>query len=429
MIELGLADENFTISQNTVKSRITNGTTTSIPGPKSPAAAIEPILLAFANYRQIAGQPLKPSETLAFANSLISGGSKVKASLKAFHNANHQKPNKLLGPQWYRGFVTRNAEILSSGRGVRKHNARKEWTTYDNIKKMYDLVYAKMVHAGIAEELAVEDQYFIDANNNLVDTEKEAAGHKCELKLKHPSWLLFGDEVGTDTSQEEDGNISGQTYLQFANQRIELTSSKASGRFTVIGLTAATGEPVMCVVIMAAQELGIADAMGFDYLADSQYDTQKTLEENSGPGKALPGLPTCTFHGKTIPALLAHTKKGSITSEILTKILKRLDELDVFERTADGPTPMLLLDGHDSQLQLEFLEYVNKDNQFGKPNWKACIGLPNGTSVWQVGDSKQQNGSWKTAMTRLKDELVLFKQRNFFESVDFKRHDIIPLIN
>ena len=117
--------------------------------------------------------------------------------------------------------------------------------------------------------------------------------------------------MGTDTSQEGDGHIGGQTYLQFAGQNIELTSSKASGYFTAIGLTAAPGEPVMCVVVIAAKELGVADAQGFDYLTQVPYDTTKSLEENSGSGKALPGLPTCTFRCKTVPALLAHTDKGS----------------------------------------------------------------------------------------------------------------------
>ena len=36
--------------------------------------------------------------------------------------------------------------------------------------------------------------------------------------------------------------------------------------------------------------------------------------------------------------------------------------------------------------------------------WKACIGLPNGTVKWQVGDSEQQNASWKMAMTKEKDK-------------------------
>jgi hypothetical protein len=60
--------------------------------------------------------------------------------------------------------------------------------------------------------------------------------------------------------------------------------------------------------------------------------------------------------------------------------------------------------------------------------WKICIGLPNGTSKWQVGDSKQQNGCWKMSMTREKDRLVAFKRKNGFKNKDFQHLDIIPLI-
>ena len=51
--------------------------------------------------------------------------------------------------------------------------------------------------------------------------------------------------------------------------------------------------------------------------------------------------------------------KGSLSTEILTEVLKYLDQLILFERRQDGPTPFGLLDGHVSRLQLPFLEYIN----------------------------------------------------------------------
>ena len=141
---------------------------------------------------------------------------------------------------------------------------------------------------------------------------------------------MFGDKVGTDTAQVENGHIGGQTYLSFKGRKIELEISKSSGRFTIIGLTAATGDPVMCIVIMAANELGVAEALGFDHRANGQYDSTKTLEKNRGPGKDLPGLPTCRSHGKDVPGLLSSSPKGSVTSCILQKILKRLDNLNIY---------------------------------------------------------------------------------------------------
>ena len=53
--------------------------------------------------------------------------------------------------------------------------------------------------------------------------------------------------------------------------------------------------------------------------------------------------------------------------------------------------PLLLLDGHVSQWELSFLQYVNKK----KTEWAVCIGVPYGTSLWQVGDSSQKMGRIK----------------------------------
>ncbi len=193
--------------------------------------------------------------------------------------------------------MQRQKKVLSSCKGSRKHNARQDWTTYDNIETMYDLVYEQMVDAGIAHHLPEEEHYSVDEAGKVVNSSEESAGHKCKIKLTHPEWLLFGDEVGTDTAQDEDGHIGGQTYLSYCGRKIELTSSKASGRFTLMGLTAASGDPVMCIVIMAGMELGIDQFLGFDHHVEILYDKINDLDENSGSGKALTGLPTCTFSG------------------------------------------------------------------------------------------------------------------------------------
>ena len=63
-------------------------------------------------------------------------------------------------------------------------------------------------------------------------------------------------------------------------------------------------------------------------------------------------------------------------------MLKVIDKTEVFDRT-DGIAPFLLLDGHGSRVQLTFLEYINNP---ANP-WSVCIGVLNGTSCWQFGDS------------------------------------------
>jgi hypothetical protein len=60
--------------------------------------------------------------------------------------------------------------------------------------------------------------------------------------------------------------------------------------------------------------------------------------------------------------------------------------------------------------------------------WKICIGLPNGTGKWQVGDSSEHNGPWNTEMTQEKGKLVLYKTRIGMET-NIAKCDAIPLIN
>ena len=140
---------------------------------------------------------------------------------------------------------------------------------------------------------------------------------------------------------------------------INLLSSKASGRFTLIGLTAATGETVLCIWILAAKSLIVTDVKRFYYRTIIPYDSSKTTEENMGEGKAITGLPVWKFRGELIPGLMCMSPKGSISSKIVTEAIKYLDQINVFERHQDGPSPFGLLDGHGSRLQLPFLEYIN----------------------------------------------------------------------
>ena len=83
---------------------------------------------------------------------------------------------------------------------------------------------------------------------------------------------MFGDEVGTDTNNMDDGNNGGQSYISIKGNRTNLLSSKASGRFQLMGMTAATSEPVLCIYILAAKILSITDVKGFYYRAYIPYE-------------------------------------------------------------------------------------------------------------------------------------------------------------
>ena len=120
--------------------------------------------------------------------------------------------------------------------------------------------------------------------------------------------MLFGDEVGTNISQKDNGHVGGQLFVTGKNTRANIKSSHADGRFTLIGLTAASGDVVMCIIIFAGEELSFEQRMGHDIRVD--YDNDKNITFNSGAGKSFHGSPTCHFRGKTIPALITCSKKG-----------------------------------------------------------------------------------------------------------------------
>jgi hypothetical protein len=108
-------------------------------------------------------------------------------------------------------------------------------------------------------------------------------------------------------------------------------------------------------------------------------------------------------------------------------MLCAIDTIGVFNRS-DGIHPFLLLDGHGSRFELPFLRYVNDKKGVGV-KWNACVGVPYGTSYWQVlGDSSEQNGCFKMALTRYKHELLRKKE---LAGVEFgiNKEDITYLVS
>ena len=149
----------------------------------------------------------------------------------------------------------------------------------------------------------------------------------------------------------------------------------------------------MVVIVYAATELNFLARFGYDHFANEKYDPTIPVEDQVGEGKCFPGAPVCEYRGKQIPAIVGMSKKGSMTSEILAAATDKLDELEVFERIPGGPIPTILLDAHDTRLQVPALGRWNRRIIGDDPAWKVSIGLPNGTSLWQVGNSSQPSGT------------------------------------
>jgi len=66
---------------------------------------------------------------------------------------------------------------------------------------------------------------------------------------------------------------------------------------------------------------------------------------NMGKGKMFPQGPEFIFNGKMVPTFCCCSENGSITSELLTKMLVHIDSCEAIDRS-NGIPPFLLLDGH-----------------------------------------------------------------------------------
>jgi hypothetical protein len=196
-----------------------------------------------------------------------------------------------------------------------------------------------------------------------------------------------------------------------------------------MGFTAATGEPVLCVVIFKSeneQSIPLSWVSGLDitklFCKDNEEDNDN-IRSMTGKGKVYPFGPECVFRGKVVPCLTEWSKHGGINSTILTNCLRHTDALDLFERS-NNLKPFVLLDGHSSRFDLEVVNYIRDEEH----PWSVCIGLPYGTHIWQVGDSPQQNQCFKFHQKIMKDIIMREKKTNGIPAV-FAPTDIIPIIN
>ena len=111
----------------------------------------------------------------------------------------------------------------------------------------------------------------------------------------------------------------------------------------------------------------------------------------------FPGGQQYTNQGKKYRVSVRGQIKGSMTSEILQTVFKTLGTLKIFDWST-SITPVMLFYWYDSRLQLTLLEYINNVEH----PWAAIIGVPYDISLWQVGDSKEQNGAYKMVLARKK---------------------------
>ena len=219
-------------------------------------AHLEPVLVELCIQLGCARQPLKCKNFIPLANSLIKGALTEKEIIQFKAHYSHGDKNAesaQLGKGYYRGFMKRNEHRLMSKRGVKFASNRSEWSTYQNFRIMYDGVYDEMVAAGVAEHL--NEKVWMDIDGNLCLSEEEAFGEKVDTVVTHPDFLLFVDEVSNNTNQKNDGPKGGEKVLCERSLTPRQKCSTTDAHYTVLGFTAGTGEPVMCVIIFEGEDI------------------------------------------------------------------------------------------------------------------------------------------------------------------------------
>ena len=185
-----------------------------------------------------------------------------------------------------------------------------------------------------------------------------------------------------------DRRAGGQLMLVERGQVSMKKISTNNKKLTLIGLVALTRETVMCALIIKGKRpnASIEAEVEIRVSPTGSFSDNDFVLKNCGNWKVFPWGPECTFREKKIPAFVRWHDSASMTSDILIEMLQAIDTLDLFPRL-DGVKPFLLFDGHGSWLQLPFLQYINNPRDY----WVVCIGVPYGTALLKVGNSKEQN--------------------------------------
>ena len=132
-------------------------------------AEVEPILSKFCLKLDAMNQSIDKETFLRLANSMIRGTETEKKVIAWKARQLGYDPTSTaanLGEKYYQGFMKRHRHELWSASVKAIDVNRSNWATYDNIEKMYDLVYKSMVEAGVAVEL--DTPVLMDINGNEV---------------------------------------------------------------------------------------------------------------------------------------------------------------------------------------------------------------------------------------------------------------------
>ena len=129
---------------------------------------------------------------------------------------------------------------------------------------MYDEVAKEMVKDGVAMQLP--SSVWTDHRQNIVE-EEFSYGCQVTHDVTRPEHFFALDELGGNTSQKGDGQNGGQLCVYAKGKVPKITINIRYKHYTIMGITAFTGEIVMCVIIFAGLKPNALYETGFDPFA------------------------------------------------------------------------------------------------------------------------------------------------------------------
>ena len=187
-----------------------------------------------------------------------------------------------------------------------------------------------MIDAGVVRKL--NTPVWMIRMGNICNGD-EAYGCKVFYEFVRPYMCLCGDEVGGNLSMKGDSHIGGKKLLTGNGKVLQVQASTHNRRFTVISLTAFTGKPIMCILILEGKNPKGHIEAGIDITVSHVGDntTPDFILKNSGPNMYYPGGPKYIYKGKKVPAFIRWHKSASIITQILVEALQTLDSYDIFK--------------------------------------------------------------------------------------------------
>lgn len=400
----------FDVPSSTIHDRIKSGNLVVFHrGPTSLTLAFDLIVKGLLLQGCAIRIPLNKKDTLNLANTLIMGSELERKfiQMKTSIGLDCSPDAATLGEGWYRGFKKRNPDIVAKA-GRKFENHRDSHCNYSNFLQMYTNSGHHLIRSGNAVKF--EPPVHMDVDGNVVEDESLAFGCPVSINIIHPNNVFCMDETGDNTHGKSDGKKGGEKFLCGKNQTPKLMTGSRDSHFTSVPFTNFCGDMVFLVVIFASKKMPRHWCAGDDPFAP--YD-KNVYSNNFGPGKRYPGLTLTREDGKEVPVFFAHSENGSMTGAILTQVFQRMDKEGIATRTFDengNPTqyPIVILDGHSSRTDGGFLRYINQRDT----KWLPVLGVPYGTSIWQVHDDKRQNGAFKGALVDAKNKYIRKKMKH-----------------